>query len=471
MMSIEDLTRREAREITPEAYPDSWPVQGNALPIHYRFEPGAADDGATILLPLPLLSAAQPAAFSSPVPGWRLEKITETLRGLPKAVRKSFVPVPEHALRAASELDPDQEFNAALANWLARNGGGAVTAEQIASQPLPEYLRFNIRVIDLNGGVLAQGRDLAEIKRKLRGRECGAAAPSTDAAHRSWDFGALPLERTVERRGLRFTVHPTLRDRGDGVEVAEAASAAEAEALLRRGVLRLAILALPEQYKYARKRCADDRELALLGQGMNRAGPMAESLAERAFADCFLRELQALPRDQEQFQRLLDARRASFGEVADRVMAQTLETLRAARAARQKLKTLGSPAFESLQREVSAQLDALVPPDFPSGAAPLLWPHLPRYLKALTRRLEKAPANQKRDAESMAKLEPAMRAFQQMKAQSHRAHSTDELDRLQWMIEELRVSLFAQDLRTAAPVSEKRVAEQIEKARAEAQRS
>jgi ATP-dependent helicase HrpA len=468
-MTIHDLRRRDAAEVTPAEYPDMWPFEGNELPIQYRFEPGAPDDGATVTLPLPLLAAATSASFSAPIPGWRVERITETLRALPKAIRKAFVPVPDTAARAAAETEAQDEFHKALAEWITRTSGSVTRAEDLAALPLPPHLRLNVRVVDLQGVVLAEGRDLNELKRTVQRKDVGAAQTHrTSATHRRWDFGPLPQQETVERRGLRFTVYPTLRDRGEGVEAAEALSAAEADELLRSGVLRLAMLALPEQYKYARKRFADERDLMLLGQGLNNARPLPESLTQRSFSECFLKDLPTPPRTADEFQSLLDLRRASFGEAVDRVLAHAKEVLRELRAVRQKLGELGAPGFERLQQEVRSQLDTLIAMDFPADVPVLLWPHLPRYLKALRRRLDKAPGNQKRDAELAARIAPAVRVFEQINAQVRRARSRTELDRLQWLIEELRVSLYAQDLRTASPVSEKRVAEQIEKARAEA---
>jgi ATP-dependent helicase HrpA len=468
-MTPRDLMRRDAPEATQSAYPDVWPLAGNELPIHYRFEPGATDDGATIVLPLPLLSTAQPEAFSNPPEGWRLEKITEALRALPKAVRKAFVPVPEHALRALAEIDARKEFDAALADWITRESGVVTTAAQVAALPLPDHLRFNLRVVGLNGSTMAEGRDLNEIKRKVRqSGEQAATARATNELYRAWEFGGLSRERTVERRGLRFTVYPTLRDRGDGVEVAEAATATEADASLRAGVLRLAMLALPEQFKYAKKRFADERELVLLAQGLESVRPLADSMAVRAFADCFLRDLDVAPRTPQEFRQLLDQRRAAFGDVVDRVLAHTLDILREARSVRQKLNAMGGAAFEPLRRDVVAQLGELVPADFPANARASLWPHTPRFLKAIARRLDKALGNHKRDAELMSKVTPSVRALEQLRLQAHAAHPRTELDKLQWLIEELRVSLYAQDLRTALPASEKRVAEQVEKARAEA---
>jgi ATP-dependent helicase HrpA len=284
--------------------------------------------------------------------------------------------------------------------------------------------------------------------------------------HRRWDFGEVPAQQVVQRRGLRFTVYPTLRDHGDGVELSEAGSAADAEDSLRPAVLRLAMLALPEQLKYARKRFADDRDIVLLGQGLGNSRPIADTLAERAFSDCFLGEDAVLPRTAEQFEALLDRYRSSFGETVDRVLAHARETLRKLRNVRQKLAALNGPAYQALQQDVREQLRALVPTNFPSGVPPVLWQHLPRYLKALVRRLDKAPGNQKRDAELAARVRPALRALEQLSAQMHRDEQHAEIARLQWLIEELRVSLFAQDLKTAVPVSEKRIQEQIERAQA-----
>jgi ATP-dependent helicase HrpA len=327
-------------------------------------------------------------------------------------------------------------------------------------------LRFNIRVVDLNGATLGEGRDLLALKRSSRRVETERSGGRPDTVHRRWDFGEVPAQQLVQRRGLRFTIYPTLRDHGDGVELTEAGSAADAEELLRPAILRLATLALPEQFKYARKRFADDRDIALLGHGLNTARPMAESLAERAFSECFLGEGTALPRTEQQFQALLDRHRSSFGEVVDRVLAHARDTLRELRNVRQKLAALDNPAFQALQQDARAQMQSLVPADFPSGVPAVLWPHLPRYFKALGRRLDKVQGNQKRDAELMARVRPAMRALEQLSAQPHREEQHAEIQRLHWLIEELRVSLFAQDLKTAVPVSEKRLQEQIERAQA-----
>ncbi|HKS58331.1 MAG TPA: ATP-dependent RNA helicase HrpA, partial [Steroidobacteraceae bacterium] len=278
LMSRADLMRREVPEVTANSHPDRLRLASNELPLEYLFEPGNARDGITVTLPLPLLATAEPADFARPIPGWRSETITEILRALPKPVRKAFVPVPEHAARAAAEIDTDhQDFHAALAEWITRTSGVPLTPEAVAGLPVPDALRFNIRVVDMNGAQLAEGRDLLALKRGIRRVEGEQPVGRPDAVHRRWDFGEVPAQQVVQRRGLRFTVYPTLRDHGDGVEITEAGSAADAEDSLRPAVLRLAMLALPEQFKYARKRFADDRDVVLLGQGLGISRPIAET--------------------------------------------------------------------------------------------------------------------------------------------------------------------------------------------------
>ncbi|HMN45647.1 MAG TPA: ATP-dependent RNA helicase HrpA [Povalibacter sp.] len=473
-MQRADLLRRAVDDIDENNYPEQLRIEGNALPLVYRFEPTAADDGITLTVPEPLLPMLDAGQLAWLIPGWLEEKVTAALRALPKSIRKSLVPVPEHAARAVAEIDRKGDFNAAMAAWITRATGEPISGEEVSRLPLPDALRINIRVADLQGNRIAEGRDLGELRRTLRSRGTDPVSQARQMAaatkHRTWDFGALPHEQSVERKGLRFTVCPTLHDRGDSVDVVESRSPQEAAAMLRQGVLRLAVLALPEQFKYARKRFADQRELVLLGQGLNLGRPLADALAERAFMECFLAAESPLPRSAEAFQALLDRHRADFGAQVDRLATQMIDTLRELRGVREKLRGLQSPAFKSIVDVATAQLAVLVPSSFPLDVPPLLWPHLPRYLKALVRRLDKIAGNVKRDLELAQRVAPFLKAFNELDRASKGQAIRTELDKLQWMIEEFRVSLFAQDLRAVIPVSEKRLADQLELARAEARR-
>jgi ATP-dependent helicase HrpA len=468
-MALPDLMRRGTPEVTVANYPNTLDVAGNPLPLQYRFEPTAEDDGITLTVPEPLVPELSAANLAWLVPGWRLEKITAALRALPKHLRKAVVPVPEFAARALTELETAADFPTAMARWLTRVIGTNVDAETISQLEVPDYLRMNVRVANLQGVQIAQGRDLVSLRRSVRERGGITQAAVSHAAKtfRSWEFGALATEQVVERRGLRFTVYPTLQDRGDNVEVAEAKSRAEADAMLRAGVLRLATLALPEQFKYARKKFADSRDLVLLGQGFSTDKPLAVGLTEQVFADCFFSGNPPLPRAASEFQALLDRCRADFGTVVDRIAAQALDVLKEGRGVREKLAALSNPAFKPVVDDVQRQLAVLLPKNFPSHVPNLLWPHVARYLKALNRRLDRVPGNAKKDAELMSRVTPFATALSQLLT-TYKGHAPrPEIDRLQWMLEEYRVSLFAQDLRTATPVSEKRLTDQLELARRE----
>ena len=209
-MSLSDVLRRPIDDIDERNYPDFLRLEGNALPLQYRFEPTAADDGITITVPEPLVGTLDPGQLAWLVPGWREEKVTAVLRALPKSVRKSLVPVPEHAARAMAEIAEAGDFYTAMAAWISRAAGESVTGDDIARLPLPDVLRFNVRIVDLQGRQIAEGRDLTELRRTLRARssEPNAVARQREASkHRSWDFGPLAPEESVERRGLRFTIY------------------------------------------------------------------------------------------------------------------------------------------------------------------------------------------------------------------------------------------------------------------------
>jgi ATP-dependent helicase HrpA len=250
----------------------------------------------------------------------------------------------------------------------------------------------------------------------------------------------------------------------------EARNAIAAESISRAGLVRLAMLALPQQAKYVHKRVADDRELVLLSGGLALSQSLADALTQRAFRECFLPAEGPLPRTAQDFNKLLDNRRAQLSEVADRLAGIITLTLKEWRAARAGLSGIRSGAtYADVVSEIDAQLQLLLPPDF-IETTPRPWlDYLPRYLKAIARRIERLPPNVRRDAELSAKVRPFTAAMRSLMAQPALSGVRPELDELRWMIEEFRVSLFAQELKTMIRVSEKRLQDQLALAR-EAQR-
>ena len=495
-MSRSDLMQRETPDAAVDRFPDDFPVGPNRLPMKYKFEPAEPDDGITLLVPEPLVDMLQADRLAWLVPGIQLEKVVAVFRALPKALRKALVPVPDHAREALAHLGANvptgsganvsMGFYEGLAEWVTQRVGAPVTAADLAALVLPDHLRMNIRVVDAQDRVIAEGRDLAVIRKKLYGTgmrhaaglgaavsgRLGAGPALQDTAarlHRRWDFGDLAEAAEVERNRLRLAVYPAVEDRTVGVALVEARTAADAELISRAGLVRLAMLLLPQQAKYVAKRMTDDRELVLLSRGLPLEGSVADALARRTFRECFLPADLPLPRSEKTFAAMLDSRRAQLNEVADRLAALVTSIFKEWRAVRVALEKLGSsPAFAAAVADVSAQLKVLLPPDF-IDSVPRPWlDYLPRYLRAIARRLERLPANAKRDAELAAKVRPFIVGLQALVAQLTRPGVPPELMQLRWMIEEYRVSLFAQELKTPMKVSDKRLAEQLEAARAEA---
>jgi ATP-dependent RNA helicase HrpA len=547
-MSRSDLMQREVPEASADPFPNELIVGGNQLPLLYKFDPAEPGDGVTLVVPEPLLDRVEAEQIAWLIPGMRLEKVTAVFRALPKAQRKLLVPVPDFAKRALEDLADDTArlgrlpgFHEWLAHWVTQQVGSPIAAADLATLPLPDHLRMNLRVLDADDHVLAEGRDLLAIRRQLytttqalhtvlpaglrltgeagapgstggagvgagsggvaraRGvstkgsRDSGRGAPGEGGVsagvrgaagtagaaalqvagapvlHRQWDFGALPASREVERNRLRLVVYPAIEDRGTGVALIEARNAPVAETLSRTAMVRLAVLALPQQAKYVTKRMADDRDLVLLSRGLPLQQSLADALTQRAFRECFFPAEVALPRDAQAFNNVLDGRRAQLNDVADHlavIVTSTLKEWRAARAARDGLRS-GSHA-DALS-DIDAQLALLLPSDF-IESTPRPWlDYLPRYLKGIARRIEKLPPNVRRDAELASRVKPFSTALRALMAEPAINGPRPELDQLRWMIEEFRVSLFAQDLKTMLRVSDKRLVEQLTLAR-EAQR-
>jgi ATP-dependent helicase HrpA len=475
-MSRTDLMQREAGEVDQIRFPDALQVGGNMLTLQYRFEPAEADDGLTLLVPDVLLDALEADRLAWLVPGWQLEKVIAVLRELPKAQRKLLVPVPEHARRALEALTAAPSarpgFYAGLAAWVSERIGTTVAPAGLAALQLPDWLRMNIRVVDARDRVLAEGRDLAALRRKASATVANArqATEQSAALHRQWDFGDLPVSRQIERNGLLLTVYPATEDRRGAVALVEARGPASAEELSRRGIARLALLALPQQARYWHKRVAEDRELVLQSRGLELSQPLADAVVERIFRDCFAAADAALPRSREAFSQRLDAGRGGLAAAGDRVVEIIRSVLKEWRAARGAVAAARNPASAGAVADINTQLAALLPSDFIESTPHPWLDHLPRYLKAIVRRLGRLPAESRRDEELASRVRPLVAAVRSLQGRVSEGLMSPrpELLQLRWMIEEFRVSLYAQDLKAVMRVSEQRLAEQLERAKAEA---
>lgn len=460
-MTLRDALRRELDDYDAAKYPEYLAIDGNKLPLRYKFEPTQDDDGVTIDVPLPILPALSHARLNWCVPGWHLDRITEMLRALPKALRKHFVPVPHHALEALQLIRNQADPSATLARYIEQHSGAEFGIDDLQALTLPPYLTPYLRIRDLNGKVISQGRSFVQLTRDAQRAlvTLKTDAKGTAEGMRGWECGDLPLEREVQRNGIRFKVYPALQDQGDHVAVVELGSAAQAEAMMQGGVLRLLILALPQQYKFARQQFSSNKELVLLGQGSTGTQPLADALAERAVRECFLKEEQPVPRTQASFNKLIEQHRAELNDSVTRLGSNIVNVFKEWRAVRTALARLDKSVFKPAVADIEAQLTQLLPDDFLRSTEQPWFGHLPRYLKGINRRIERLAGNVARDTQLQQQVQPFVLGYQRRLARQPVQRS--ELLKLKWMIEEFRISLFAQELKTSMAVSAKRLSEQL----------
>ncbi|HTB68210.1 MAG TPA: ATP-dependent RNA helicase HrpA, partial [Steroidobacteraceae bacterium] len=468
-MRLADLCRRDAPEAGGDSFPHTLEIGGNHLPLTYVFEPGAASDGITLHVPRQLLEELDAEQLAWLVPGARQEKIAELLRTLPKSIRRQLVPVTDNARLALQSVSsaPLPPFHTWLAAWITARAATPIKAAELAAAALPDHLRLNVRVLD-GAQTLAEARDLVQLRRQLRGtshavapiRAGATAAPDT---WRDWGFGPLPEVRSVLRSGVNFKVWPAVRDTGSAVQLVEARSLPQAQELSRAGLTRLAVLALPQLARHIARRISDDHTLILLAQGLSASAPLAQACTERVFQECFCNADQELPRDAQAFALRLDAQRAALDATATRVIATLRSILEERRAARSAVDALRGAVFAAGVAQMGAQLGALLEADFPATPEQPWFNQLPRYLKGITRRAVRMSANLERDTALAARIRPFELQYRSLSDRGVPLAAAPALRQLRWMLEEFRVSLHAQELRTLVPVSEKRLQEQIER--------
>ena len=473
------LMRHGAQGVGPERFPDSLEAGGGFIPLTYRFEPGHEADGVTARVPLVLLPALDPARFDWLVPGLLQEKLTALIRALPRPARRHYVPAPDFARACAEALGPPRgSLHEALGRELLRMTGVPVPPGAWSQVELPAHLRMRFEVLDPGGEVLASGRDLGRLQAEL----AEAVLSGLDAAHwpglpresgRHWVFGDLPEQVEAVLGGVPVVGYPALWDGATGVSVRVFGSLAEARAVHREGLLRLFLLDLAPQLGAMERRLPRMDTLCLAygtlgpspwgapqGQGEEGGGPCAElrrHVLRVVVERCFLPD--ASVRSESAYRMRREGGRARMQEVATRVVQQVGETLGLYREAAGRLEALASPALMPAREDLRQQLRHLVYRGFVRDTPERWLEHLPRYLKAVLTRLARLPGEVGRDAGRQAVVDglwgPCREALVELRAR--RGHDP-ALEELRWLLEELRVSLFAQEMRTAVPVSPTRLA-------------
>ncbi|HEY5899356.1 MAG TPA: ATP-dependent RNA helicase HrpA [Burkholderiales bacterium] len=449
-LSRQELMRHEAAGITTDNFPPRLDLGPNRFALEYHFEPGSARDGVTMSVPLALLNQVPVQRTEWLVPGLLKEKVRALAKALPQRLRHKLGPLDDFAdAFVAAVPASDASLSTALARYVRAEFNLDVPVDALRADAVPPHLRMNFRVVDDEGRQRAMGRDLAQLKREL-GEETKALlqdeAPLDEGArYTGWTMGDLPEIMEIERGSRTLVGYPGLVDVHDGVTLQVFDSPEQARAAHADGVRRLFAIAFRDRIRDLERALARDIVLA----------PLKEDVIRAALDRVFIAD--SLPMTQADFARRLEEGRRRFTLVAQEI-SRTAASIHAERMALEKKLNGAEKAFPKPAAEIRDQLGRLLASGWLARTPWERLQHLPRYLKAAALRLDKLradPARDQRLAGEIAGIDQPYRRLLAVRARNGTV--TPELEQFGWLLEELRVSLFAQELRTPVPVSIKRL--------------
>ncbi len=453
--------------IDSQRFPDYLDLDGLKLPLRYRFTPGAEDDGVTLTVPLAAVNQVDPKRLDWLVPGLRAERMATLLKSLPKALRRNFVPVPNYVQALLEIIEPgERSLTEAMAAQLQRMTGVQIPEDAWNPDAVPSHLRMRFQVVDIEGQELAVGRDWAAIQAQLRGeaRAGFAALPTPEFEQerlRDWDFGELPEEVSFVRNGIQLRGYPALvTEAGGTLALRVLDSPVRAKVATRAGLRRLIGWRLGPLFKSLARDLPQFQRMTLHYLGLGTQEQLREDMLNAILDRAFLTD-EPLPRNQAAFEALLERGKTRLSAARMHVGQTAAEILAAYHDIRKMLSGEQSPVWAAALADIRDQLAHLIYPGFLSETPPEWLPQLPRYLRAITLRLQKLRQAPDKDRQRCGDI---IRLWENYKRQWERDTERErydlELVRFRWLLEELRVSQFAQELKTLFPVSVKRLEEQ-----------
>ncbi|RRV13349.1 ATP-dependent RNA helicase HrpA [Stutzerimonas xanthomarina] len=468
IMREEDVLAREASEVTAAQYPDYLRIGELQLPLEYHFEPNHPRDGVTLRVPAPLLPQLRSERLDWLVPGLLQTKAVALVRNLPKALRKNFVPVPDFVGAALAKISfGEGSLPEALGRELLRMTGARVSDEAWAEAAagLENHLKMNIEVVDARGKFLGEGRDLAELTARFAEASQAALAPPQQKAEQqpveAKGFAQIAEKAQAKMAGLSMTVYPALVEEGGVVKEGRFPTQAEADWQHRRALQRLLLQQLAEPARYLRNKLPGLTELGLLYRDMGKVDGLVEDILLASLGSCILDGEAQLPRDGAALASLAERKRGDWAAHAERLARLTLEILKHWHGLQKRFKGKIDLAQAVALNDIKAQLGNLVYPGF-VRETPAEWlKEYPRYLKAIEQRFEKIGAQLQRDRVWSGELAGYWEQYQtRLKKHLQEGKRDAELALYRWMLEEYRVSLWAQQLGTRMAVSDKRLNKQ-----------
>ncbi|EJL6777916.1 ATP-dependent RNA helicase HrpA [Vibrio cholerae] len=464
----EMLFKGDASHITDLDYPNFW-HQGNLkLKLSYQFEPGENSDGVTVHIPLPILNQVEPHGFDWQIPGLRHELVVSLIKSLPKTLRKNFVPAPNYADAFLARVTPfEMPLLDAMEKELRRMTGVTVLREDWKLDQLPAHLKITYRAVDHRNRKLNESCDLHELKESLKEKvqETLSQVADDDIEQRdlhTWSFGELPKVYQQKRGGFEVRAYPALFDKKDSVEIKLFETEQEQLSAMRAGQRRLILLNVPSPIKYLHANLPNKSKLGLY---FNPYGKVLDLIDDciACGVDKLIEERGGMVWEPQAFEALKEHVRAELGDTVVEIAKQVETILTTAYNINKRLKGKVDFTMAFALSDVKAQIEGLI---FSGFATECGWKRLPdilRYMRAIERRMEKLPVDPNKDRLHMLKIESVANKYKELLNKIPKGMAIpDNVREIRWMLEELRVSYFAQQLGTPYPVSDKRIINAIE---------
>lgn len=463
----EQLMQRGDTHISALDFPDVWLKDRFTLSVSYHFEPSAEDDGVAIHIPVALLNQIAETDFDWQVPGLREEKCIALIKSLPKALRRNFVPAPDYAKACLQAMKPfEMTLIDAMCKQLLRMSGVRVSPENFDTSQLSKHLMMNFKVENDHSKLVAQGRDIEQLKASLQGQVTQAIRQVADPEIEkkeliTWSFGDLPSQFQQHKGQFEVKAFPALVDDKSSVSIRLFDDENEAFRSHRLGLQRLLLINIPSPVKHLQKTLPNKAKLAMYFNPFGQVQILIDDILAEAVQQ-LLDEKALDVRSEADFERAKDWVRQEINPTAAKLALKVEEVLTLFQQIKKRLKGKISLDIAFAMSDIQTQLDQLVYKGFVEGSGWRRLPDMARYLKAIVNRLDKLPIDPNRDRLHMHSINNVQQVLQAQLAKVPRSAAIPEalLD-ARWMIEEYRVSCFAQVLGTAYPISEKRILNRI----------
>jgi len=474
-LTREDLMQHQADHVTADSFPDQILVNRVPLALEYHFEPGKMHDGITQTIPLSLLNQTNPDRYEWLVPGLLRDKVMFLLKSLPKTQRRHFIPVPKYADDCLRSMSPDSgALLPALSEQLRKLTGVEIPLSAWNISDLPLYLQMNFRLIDEAGKLIAEGRDLDALKQTWAKQAAASFRQIPDSDYEQqgltrWSFGRLPEQITLQQNDLEMTAYPALVDKGDAVDLTLMDTLAQAQTQTKKGLRRLFMLAQADAIKYLHKHLPDIKQMCLHYVNVPPA-PFANvesdtkqtpseqlkmDLIHVAFDRCFLLAQPAIV-SQQDFEHRLENKRGQLINIAVELAQQIAHPLTEYHAIAKRLSGKMPLTAINAVKDIREQLNHLLYQGFVHNTADEALKRLPAYFQAIGQRLDKLTSDPTRDKQWTIDIAPHWQRY----LNNVGKRNSDEFELYRWMLEEYRISLFAQGIKTAYPISAKRLEKQ-----------